>query len=111
MDQVFWFLLHVVDAITFGWLSRRNPRAGELPDPDEVWADEDQRLRARRADLDALVARTGTALTQLRPVGTVELNGRRHEAASEGGFIEAGTRVEVIGRKEDALVVRQSQAR
>jgi membrane-bound ClpP family serine protease len=37
------------------------------------------------------VGARGTALTDMRPVGRVEIDGRTIEAIAEGGFIEAGS--------------------
>jgi hypothetical protein len=109
MDHIVWFVLQVLDSVTFGWFSRGDSRHGQLPDPDEVWDEERRRLGRERIERDALVGRIGTALTPLRPVGVVELDGRRHEAVSETGFIEAGRTIEVIGRNDFALIVRASR--
>jgi hypothetical protein len=109
MDQIAWFILQVLDSLTFGWFSGRDPRHGQLPDPEEVWDEERLRLGSQRIEREALGGRTGIALTQLRPVGTVELDGRRHEAASEEGLIEAGTTIEVVGSNNFVLIVREKR--
>ena len=107
MDQIAWFLLRVLDSLSFGWLSRGDARLGHLPDPNETWKEERHRLEHERMEAEALVGRIGTALGDLRPVGVVQLDGRRHEATSESGFIESGATVEVVGRNAFALVVRE----
>lgn len=43
----------------------------------------------------ALVGQEGEALTDLRPVGTCLIAGRRRECLAEGGVIPAGSRVRV----------------
>jgi membrane-bound ClpP family serine protease len=48
----------------------------------------------RKARL-ALIGKEGKALTDLRPVGLIDLNGVRMEVLAEVGFIPAGTRVRV----------------
>ncbi|MCB1227652.1 MAG: hypothetical protein KDK99_17680 [Verrucomicrobiales bacterium] len=55
----------------------------------------------------ALLGLTGHALTELRPLGRVELdNGERHEVRSWSGSIAAGERIEVIRLEPGNLVVR-----
>lgn len=50
--------------------------------------------RERREKL-ALVGAEGVALTELRPVGVVEIEGRRYDALAETSIIDAGSRVKV----------------
>jgi membrane-bound serine protease (ClpP class) len=54
---------------------------------------------------DALVGRTGVAVTSLFPSGQVEIDGRRFEAKLEVGFAEAGTAVRVLKRTDFGVVV------
>jgi membrane-bound ClpP family serine protease len=64
------------------------------PTPEE----EEARRRAeqeKREALQALVGAQGTVLTDLRPVGMIEIEGRRYEALSEGSLLRAGSRVRV----------------
>ena len=59
------------------------------------------------ADTDAgLVGQTGTAVTGLRPSGTVDVGGKRVDVVSEGGFVEAGATVEVVLARGSRVVVR-----
>jgi hypothetical protein len=107
VDQFFWFVLQLLDAITFGALSRSGTRDGRLPDPAEVWDEEEHRRDRGRIEGKALVGHIGVAVTPLRPAGRVDVNRRIYEATSEGGFIDAGSRVEVVGRGGFTLVVRE----
>lgn len=60
------------------------------------------------ADLGAdLVGQQGTALTALRPSGTAEVAGRRVDVVSEGGFVSAGTAVEIVRARGAVVVVRE----
>jgi membrane-bound serine protease (ClpP class) len=52
-------------------------------------------LEATRAPSALVVGTRGTALTDMRPVGRVEIDGRALEAIAEGGFIEAGRPVAI----------------
>lgn len=51
----------------------------------------------------------GEAITPLRPGGFVRIEGRRLDAVAEGGLIDAGTAVEVIGALDGVLRVRPSR--
>lgn len=44
----------------------------------------------------ALIGKTGTAYTILRPSGKVEINGEIYDAVSEIGYIEKGTKIKVV---------------
>ncbi|WP_412068341.1 NfeD family protein [Rubrivirga sp. IMCC43871] len=60
------------------------------------------------ADLGAdLVGQIGTALTSLRPSGTADVDGRRVDVVSEGGFVSAGASVEVVRARGAVVVVRE----
>jgi len=55
----------------------------------------------------ALVGQTGVALTQLRPVGSCEFNGRRVQCVAESGIIRSGARVKGVAVRGRDLVVRE----
>jgi membrane-bound serine protease (ClpP class) len=65
--------------------------AGEAPDD--------------RSPLAALIGRRAVAATALRPVGQVEIEGRRYEARVDVGAIDAGASVVVRGRTDFGLIV------
>lgn len=54
-----------------------------------------------------LLNKEGTALTPLRPSGTIIINNERIDAVSEGGFINSGDKVVVIKVEGVRVVVRQ----
>ena len=49
--------------------------------------------------------REGVCVTDLRPCGTVEIDGKRLDAVSDCGFVEKGTRVKVTARRHSSAVV------
>jgi membrane-bound serine protease (ClpP class) len=53
-----------------------------------------------------LVGRQGTALTDLRPAGRIELEGRRIDVVTQGSFVEEGALVEVLRVNGNRVVVR-----
>jgi membrane-bound serine protease (ClpP class) len=55
----------------------------------------------------SLVGQEGTALTVLRPAGKAKIHGRTIDVVSEGPFIPAETRLEVIEVSGNRVVVRQ----
>jgi len=60
--------------------------------------------------LAGLVGRHGVAVTDLRPGGQVEIDGRRYEAMVEVGAIDRGAAVRVRGYSDFALTVERSEA-
>lgn len=71
------------------------------PAPEDVVPGADRRLRLR-----GLVGRTGRAVTEMLPWGSVEVDGVVGEALAEGGAIAADAAIEVVGVQGAALVVR-----
>lgn len=92
----------VLGPMCFVWAMRIMPHTAigrQLLGPDTVEPTQEQ-LAARQAERDARLAlldQTGTTLTDLRPIGTIEVDGQPHEASAEGGLIDRGQRVRVTG--------------
>ena len=59
--------------------------------------------------LGSLIGRKATAATALRPVGQVEMDGRRYEARVDVGAIDAGATVVVRGQTDFGLIVEESK--
>jgi membrane-bound serine protease (ClpP class) len=55
----------------------------------------------------SLIGQEGTAITVLRPAGKAKIHGRTIDVVSEGPFIQAETRVEVVEVSGNRVVVRQ----
>ena len=60
--------------------------------------------------LTALVGRTGTAATVLRPTGSMRLDGEPYDVVTEGEFVEAGTAVRVLYVQGNRVVVAAETA-
>lgn len=69
---------------------------------------ERQKERNERNALHALVGAEGVAMTDLRPVGVVRIDGTRYDALAEIGVIAAGTRVRVTRVEFNQLKVREA---
>ena len=67
------------------------PSAGEI-----ARASLEREKTEREARL-ALIDAEGAAVTDLRPIGVVEIDGVRHDARAEAGLIDRGTAVRVTG--------------
>jgi membrane-bound serine protease (ClpP class) len=61
-------------------------------------------------ELSSLVGRTGTVLSDLRPVGKVRIDGRTYDARAERVLIDSGTEIEVIAAGGTDLVVRSVES-
>lgn len=63
--------------------------------------------RAANPDLQQLVGREGSALTKLRPSGSVEIDDRPVDVVTDGEYVEAGTRVRVLRVEGGRVVVER----
>ena len=98
-------------AVAFRWFPETPLGRRVLPPPPDA-ADvlpDPQRLHLAAAALRAF-GRSGRAVSDLLPWGSVEIEGTRGDAMSESGPIDAGTTIEVVGVQGTKLVVRQSDA-
>ncbi len=59
------------------------------------------------ASLAELIGKTGTAITDLRPAGKVEINGTRYDATSTGDFIPAGSQIKVVRYEAAQLYIEE----
>lgn len=62
------------------------------------------------AELDALRGRVGRTASPMRPSGTVEFDGRRVDAMTEGVMLDAGVWVRCVDVKVGKVVVRRMDA-
>lgn len=76
------------------------------PTDEELNARREAEEAERRRDA-AMIGQEGTVLTDLRPVGTVEIAGRRYDALSELMVVPRGARVRVTGFDGVQVRVRQ----
>lgn len=60
--------------------------------------------------LAPFIGRSGIAVTTLRPIGFIRIDGTRMEALAESGFIAEGASIRVIDVLEGQLKVRESAA-
>ena len=75
-------------------------------DEDETDLEAARIRRERVAALQAMVGKSGTVLTQLRPVGIVLIDGQRIDALADTGLIEIGEEIVVVEAYDNQLKVR-----
>ena len=51
---------------------------------------------------------TGVAITDLRPAGTAEINGKHTDVYSEGAFIQKGAQIKVVSTENAGIKVAQT---
>ncbi len=68
-------------------------------------AESDSRWREQR---NALIDQTGTAVTDLHPIGIVTINGERHDALAKDGIVDKGASVRVVGVDGLQIEVRKA---
>ena len=80
---------------------------GDALDPDSpAPMSAEHARRERNAQLRQLIGAHGVAVTVLRPVGTVTIDGQRLDAMAESGVIDAGTPVVVTDVYDNQVKVR-----
>ncbi len=98
------FVLLGLLAVSLNKYLPRSERLGRLVLAPELSAAEGYTSAATQSDL---IGMTGTALTPLRPSGTVDIDGRRIDVVSEGPMVSAGASVEVTRSRGSVVVVRE----
>jgi len=74
-----------------------------------VRQDKSEGYVAPEEKLTELLNAEGITITPLRPSGSVEIDGRRIDVVSEGGFIPPGAKIQVVKVEGTRVVVRQSK--
>lgn len=96
-------VLLVAFAFSVAKMLPRSERFSRLILADELSAETGHTSAETHADL---VGQTGTAVTDLRPSGMVEIDGDRVDVVAEGVFVASGTEVEVISARGSVVEVR-----
>ena len=58
---------------------------------------------------DDIIGKAAVTVTELRPIGIIEVDGKRIDAFSEEGFIPKGENIEITGKKSSSVVVRKAR--
>jgi len=73
---------------------------------EEIAARRDHQSSHWREERHALISQTGTALTDLHPIGIVKINGDRHDAIAQGQIIDKDTPIRVVSVEGLQIEVR-----
>lgn len=73
---------------------------------EEAYLESERERGDRLAQLRALIGAEGTAVTDLRPVGVVRIEGQRIDAMAEMGLITRGTPIVVVEAYDNQVKVR-----
>ena len=66
-------------------------------------------LAVPTAEIELLKGRTGKTVSPMRPSGTVEFDGKRMDAMTEGTMLDAGVWVRCVDVKRGQVIVRQME--
>ena len=107
-QYLFGLIAAVMLSFTFTRYIRRIPFLNKmsLTSPGETEVEEPVQLPGA-AQAARLLGAIGSATTQLRPAGTVAFGDEYVDVVSEGGFIPAGTRVQVVEVEGTRIVVKE----
>ncbi|MFK7760384.1 MAG: NfeD family protein [Phycisphaerales bacterium] len=91
----------ILGPMIFFWSLKMLPNT---PMGKVMFGDSDEDIAAKRdhdnshwrEERNALMEQTGTALTDLHPVGIVQINDKRHDAIAKGPIIDKGTPIRVV---------------
>lgn len=114
-DQITQIALIVVFSLIFGgigvWYIARKWLASRRAHPivDETVLDKEAGYTSLDPTLPQLLGQIGTVLTDLRPVGFVDVGGRRVEAVSNGAWVKKGAKVRILSLDGTSLVVQELQ--
>ncbi|AGF54842.1 membrane-bound ClpP family serine protease [Clostridium saccharoperbutylacetonicum] len=61
------------------------------------------------SDLDYLLGKKGIALTDLRPSGSIDIDGVKFDVISDGEYISSGTKVEIFKVSGVKLLVKKTK--
>lgn len=61
------------------------------------------------SDLEYLVGKVGTAVTDLRPAGKCDIEGVEFDVRTEGRYIERGNKVKISRIHEHMIIVKESE--
>lgn len=75
--------------------------------PPGTELDQGPKLRPYDEQEAVLVGRQGLAMSSLRPAGKASIEGEYLDVFSDGGYIEAGTPIEVVRRDGNRVIVRE----
>ena len=79
-------------------------------DSEEIARERDQAFESQRTQRAQILGHEGSAITDMRPGGIVEVDGQRYDAVAIGGAIDRGTTIRVTKVGGLSIEVRAAEA-
>ena len=95
----------IVGAVAYGWI-RHLPNSGRFAGLFHLSSSSAAAGYIAAPARHELVGAEGIAVTDLRPSGTIDVNGEKVDVVTEGEYIRAGAKVTVLRTESYRLVVR-----
>lgn len=64
-------------------------------------------VMSQKKEMEELLDASGTAITDLRPAGSIKIDNKRIDAVTRGDYIDKGTQVRVIEVTGNQIIVRE----
>lgn len=90
-------------------ISLRSAAKGALS-KSELFLREEDAFKAAPEDMQALLGKTGTTRSVLRPTGIADFDGVRLDVMTQGDFIDEGVQVVIMHVEGTKIIVRQAEA-
>lgn len=81
-----------------------------IPKSTSFYSRDDQTGYQASSYDEALIGKTGTVLSDLKPGGYIIVEGKQHQALSESGYLVKGTPVQILRGEGESLIVRKHAA-
>ena len=91
-------------AVLISWVLRSAAKGGV--GRSELFLRDREEFHHQQEDMQVLVGKQGRTTSVLRPAGIGDFDGVRLNVVTEGGFIEQGTRIEIVRVEGGRIVVR-----
>lgn len=74
-----------------------------------IYSNKDQEgYRASKYDM-SVIGKIGVVIADLKPGGYILVDGKKHQAISQSGYIARGEKVLILAGQEESLIVRQNR--
>ncbi len=64
-------------------------------------------VMSQKKEMEILLDASGTAITDLRPAGSIKIDNKRIDAVTRGDYIDKGTQVRVVEVTGNQIIVRE----
>ena len=83
-------------------------RIKRTPASRSIYSNADQEGYVASSIDKTAIGKKGIVLSDLKPGGYVQIEGKQHQALSQSGYLVKGTEILVIGGQEESLIVKKA---